>query len=126
MLDDIRELVEYPLQHPEVKELPPLGRSHGFLKDAMGASCGHAAPQALMIGCMQMWTTVFYAIRVDRVWVAGRCMHGWAWIRPGAFCCMGPQAAARPPLPMPLQMNAMSHSCASQPRRLLRGFQVAS
>ena len=50
MLDDIRELVEYPLQHPEVKSIQ-MGGSHGFLKDAIMRTCSTAS---MMIGCMQL------------------------------------------------------------------------
>lgn len=43
VLDDIRELVQYPLQHPEVKIVQYRGLT-GCLENAMIVPRGHAAP----------------------------------------------------------------------------------
>ncbi len=112
VLSDIKELVEYPLQHPEVLLLLRLEPWTYFGIEGI--------PWLNLAISLFNWQEK----RWQLCWA--RFMHGWEWSHRVGFYCMGRPAVAKPHLPMPLLMNAASPSFGYLHQRLSPACRVSS
>lgn len=130
VLNDILELVQWPLMHPEVRS-PSSGQHYSL---SLHRACtpahilGRVRSYSGPLPCLPVAQCKVYcgfsSISLTSAHLCCRSTHGWGWSRHVGCCCMAPRVAARLPWPMRSPMSARCRSSGSRPQRSSLGCQA--